>query len=236
MDAPGGAHGGRSGCPKWCSQVPRRVPRAIPTNAPLGALLGAPLGTPGDAHGCPSGCPERYPQMPLWVLQVMPTGAPVHGCRSGCPRAPLGAPCDARGQAGGGAGVGGNPTPGQRVAKGEKPPQKGAEAAAGRTAPLTQTKNPAAVPPRRRLPPPAFSGGPRSPRGAGGAPSPRSYILLVRRILAFALPQPIHTASAPGPRAGAGPPPLCPPRAPLSPTPIINGSSKFSNTVGVVST
>lgn len=121
-------------------------------------LTGAPQGASSNTHECPSGCPFG------------PTGAPVHGCRSRYPRAPLGGPCDARWQAGGGAGMGGNPTPGQRAAKGEKPPLKGAEAAAGRTAPLTQTKNPAAVPPRRRLPRPPFRGVPAPPGGPGLPP------------------------------------------------------------------
>lgn len=167
------------------------------------------------------------PRRALWVPQVVLTGA-RQGASSNtheCPRVPrsMGAalgtpvPCWAPRAMPGGRrevepGWGEIPALGKERQKREKPPQKGAEAAAGRTAPITQTKNPAAVPPRRRLPRRLF-GGPRSPWGPGLHP-PRSYILLVRRILAFALPQPIHTSSAPGPRAGAGPPTLCPPRAP----------------------
>lgn len=173
---------------------------------PQVVLTGAPHGASSNTHECPSrcpsGCPRRCPRVPrsatgaalgirvpCWALRAMPGGR-----REVEP------------------GWGEIPPLGKERQKERNRPKK---------APRRQPAGPRLLP-KPKIPPqclraagcPArlFGGSPLPP-GSGVHP-PRSYILLVRRILAFALPQPIHTASAPGPRAGAGPPPLCPPRAP----------------------
>ncbi|XP_059345939.1 atherin-like isoform X3 [Ammospiza nelsoni] len=207
LGAPSGAHGGLSGCSKWCPRGPLWVLQVMPT--------GAPLGAPGGAHGCPAGCLEPYPptplRVPLWVPQAMPRGARSTGAALGT-ACPAGRPAPCPGAAGCRAGLGGHPTPGQRAAKGQKPPQKGAEAAAGRTAPLTQTKNPAAVPPRRRLPRPPFRGVPAPP--GRGRPLPA---VIFYSFAGFSLSL-CRSRYTPRAHQGRGPGPG-PPRPPRPPAP-----------------
>ncbi|XP_054146847.1 collagen alpha-1(I) chain-like [Melozone crissalis] len=208
LGAPGDAHGCPSGCPRWCSRVPRRVPRAVPTNAASGARPGAP----GDAQGAPLGAPGDA------------RGCPVHRYRSGY-RVPRRAPRAMPGGSGMWSRAWGTSHPwaksGKRTETAPKR-RRGGSRPDRASHPNQKSRRSASAPPAA---PAAFSGGPRSP--GPGAPPPRSYILLVRRILAFASPQPIHTASAPGPRAGAGPPaPPAPPGPAWTPRPPLASLSR----------
>lgn len=149
-----------------------------------------------------------------WV----PLCSSTHGCPAQCPRA---------GGSKGGDGWG-NPPLGKERQKERNRPKKASrrQPAGPRLTPIPK------IPPQclraAGCPRPPFRGVP-PPRPVGrwvGRPLPRSYILLVSRIVASRLPQPIHTRRAhQGREPGPGPPGCAPPQnlgpcmTPPSPTP-----------------